>query len=71
MNLTVGIFNLLPFKAFDGGRILALIFGNFLSIQNANKAAMILKILCVFLIGIFFCFYISINIINGLKEFVF
>lgn len=58
MNLTVGIFNLLPFKAFDGGRILALIFGNFLSIQNANKAAMILKILCVFLIGIFFCFFI-------------
>lgn len=58
MNLTVGIFNLLPFKAFDGGRILDLIFGNFLSIQNASKAAMILKILCVFLIGIFFCFFI-------------
>lgn len=55
-NITLGLFNLLPFKAFDGGQILKILFDN-LQNQALNRYySYAVKVLCFVLImlGIIF-----------------
>lgn len=46
LNLVTGIFNILPLKNFDGGKIAELLIENYISINKQTKAKNILKVIC-------------------------
>lgn len=49
-NITLGLFNLLPFKAFDGGQILRLMFDNLQSARLNKLYNYAVKSLCIVII---------------------
>ena len=63
-NLIIGIFNILPFKYFDGGKIIELIL-NFTATKNSyviRKFIRVISIIFLIAFGVIFGYYQGINI---------
>lgn len=63
-NITLGLFNLLPFKAFDGGQILKILFDNLQNQSLSRYYDYAVKVLCFVLImlGIIFMLKYKVSI---------
>lgn len=62
INLLIGLFNLLPIKCFDGGKIVDLFIERFLPLEMIPKAKLAVKIICILLLlSILILFFINKN----------
>lgn len=63
-NFAIGLFNLLPFKAFDGGQILKQFFDDFESEKKQRLYNLSVKLLCLFIValGIFAIIQYKMNV---------
>lgn len=61
INLVIGIFNLLPLKSFDGGKLLEITLLRFMSIKATDRVCMFVDLTCIFamLIGSVYAFFTS------------